>query len=379
MVEQLKIRAVQMDLARQPETVVFIKSSIDFFHQCGYNYLVLYLEGRIRTKSFHSLPENESYSPDEIRDIVGYAQKYGIETIPVVSVFGHADLFLEQPENESCAELRGGIRGRFGTYNHVFCPTQPETLNFIERYLTEVAELFPSRYFHVGFDEAWEHPLGAYGKTASKRRGTIGQTARILTTENLLDRIAYGENPSKRTVSEDSAGTASPGISGTLMEGSNNRGAIAVTRITYPYEWGEMLKPGSTEERMATESIIKALRKEAKNYLPARLAELASRYGFKYEKLAIKNNLTNWGSCSSKGNINLNLHLIRLPHDLCDFVILHELCHLKHFNHGEGFHALFSRICAAHFASLTGEGREYPDEAALEKAFARSLRKYYLW
>lgn len=230
-----------------------------------------------------------------------------------------------------------------------------------------------------GFDEAWEHPLGAYGKTASKRRGTIGQTARILTTENLPDRIAYGENPSKRTVSEDSAGTASPGISGTLMEGSNNRGAIAVTRITYPYEWGEMLKPGSTEERMATESIIKALRKEAKNYLPARLAELASRYGFKYEKLAIKNNLTNWGSCSSKGNINLNLHLIRLPHDLCDFVILHELCHLKHFNHGEGFHALFSRICAAHFASLTGEGREYPDEAALEKAFARSLRKYYLW
>ena len=156
MVEQLKIRAVQMDLARQPETVVFIKSSIDFFHQCGYNYLVLYLEGRIRTKSFHSLPENESYSPDEIRDIVGYAQKYGIETIPVVSVFGHADLFLEQPENESCAELRGGIRGRFGTYNHVFCPTQPETLNFIERYLTEVAELFPSRYFHVGFDEAWD-------------------------------------------------------------------------------------------------------------------------------------------------------------------------------------------------------------------------------
>ena len=105
MVEQLKIRAFQMDLARQPETVVFIKSSIDFFHQCGYNYLVLYLEGRIRTESFHSLPENESYSPDEIRDIVGYAQKYGIETIPVVSVFGHADPFLEQPENESCAEL----------------------------------------------------------------------------------------------------------------------------------------------------------------------------------------------------------------------------------------------------------------------------------
>lgn len=220
-----------------------------------------------------------------------------------------------------------------------------------------------------GFDEAWEHPLGAYGKTASKRRGTIGQTARILTTENLSDRIA----------ADHSDGTASPGISGTLIEGSNSKEAIAVTRITYPYEWGEKLNPGSIEERMTTESIIKALRKEAKNYLPARIAELASMYGFKYEKLAIKNNLTNWGSCSSKGNINLNLHLIRLPYSLCDFVILHELCHLKHFNHGEGFHSLFSKICGTHFERLIGEGREYPDEATFEKAFARSLRKYYLW
>ena len=200
------------------------------------------------------------------------------------------------------------------------------------------------------FDEAWEKPLDSYGKTASKRRGTIGQTAKILTTE-----------------------------SGTLMEGSNNRGAIAVTRITYPYEWGDTLRPGSIEERMATESMIKALRKEAKEYLPARLSWLASRYGFKYDKLAIKNNLTNWGSCSSKGNINLNLHLVRLPSALCDFVILHELCHLKHFNHGPAFHSLFSQTCATHFADLIGEGKEYPDGQSLEKAFARNLRKYYLW
>jgi len=201
-----------------------------------------------------------------------------------------------------------------------------------------------------GFDESWEHPVGSYGKTASKRRGTINQTAKILTTE-------YG----------------------TLMEGSNTTGAIAITRITYPYEWGEKLEPGSVEERMATESIIKALRKEARQYLPERLATLAAQYGFKYEKLAIKNNLTNWGSCSSKGNINLNLHLIRLPFTLSDFIILHELCHLKYFNHGAGFHKLFTETCERHFSEMIGEGREYTDAANLEKAFSRMLRKYYLW
>ncbi len=206
-----------------------------------------------------------------------------------------------------------------------------------------------------GFDESWEHPLGSYGKTASKRRGTIGQTAKILTTESL------------------------PGISGTLMEGSSTGKAIAVTRITYPYEWGETLKPSSTEERMAMESIIKALRKEAKSYLPSRLDALAGMYGFKYERLAIKNNLTNWGSCSAKGNINLNLHLVRLPSDLCDYVILHELCHLKYFNHGANFHKLFSQLCDRHFSELIGQDKEYPDGNTLDKAFARKLRKYYLW
>ena len=56
---------------------------------------------------------------------------------------------------------------------------------------------------------------------------------------------------------------------------------------------------------------------------------LACRFGFKYARVFIKHNLTNWGSCSSKGNINLNLNLLRLPEHLADYVILHELCHLR--------------------------------------------------
>ena len=71
---------------------------------------------------------------------------------------------------------------------------------------------------------------------------------------------------------------------------------------------------------------IVALRRKAKAELPSRLADLAARYGFTYNKVTIKHNATNWGSCSSKGNINLNLNIVRLPRILQDYVLLHESC-----------------------------------------------------
>lgn len=88
------------------------------------------------------------------------------------------------------------------------------------------------------------------------------------------------------------------------------------------------------------------LRKEARALLPEKLAFMAGRYGFVYNRVAIKHNSSNWGSCSSKGNINLNLNLVRLPELLCDYVILHELCHLRHPDHGRSFHALLEQLCA---------------------------------
>ena len=95
---------------------------------------------------------------------------------------------------------------------------------------------------------------------------------------------------------------------------------------------------------------VAELRKQAKAYLPERLAELAAEHGFSYNQVRIKHNVSNWGSCSVKGNINLNLNLMRLPQDLQDYVMLHELCHLRHMNHGPKFHALLESVCPDHLA-----------------------------
>jgi hypothetical protein len=84
-------------------------------------------------------------------------------------------------------------------------------------------------------------------------------------------------------------------------------------------------------------TLIDVMRWEAKIYLPKRLKELADKHGFKYQDVSIKNTKTRWGSCSFTNNINLNLHLMRVPEHLIDYVLLHELAHTVVKNHGEKF------------------------------------------
>ncbi len=95
---------------------------------------------------------------------------------------------------------------------------------------------------------------------------------------------------------------------------------------------------------------VERMRTQAKAELPPRLAALAAQHGFQYKRVFIKNNRSNWGSCSSLGNINLNLRLVSLPQELQDYVMLHELCHLKYLNHSPQFHALLESVCPGHRA-----------------------------
>lgn len=115
---------------------------------------------------------------------------------------------------------------------------------------------------------------------------------------------------------------------------------------------------------------VEAMRRDAKAWLPGRLAFLASRYGFVYNTVSIKNNRSNWGSCSTRGNINLNLRLMAVPEPLRDYVILHELSHLKHPDHGPGFHALLESLCRDSMSSVCYEGG--PDESLRAEILAAS-------
>ncbi len=87
-----------------------------------------------------------------------------------------------------------------------------------------------------------------------------------------------------------------------------------------------------------------AWRVEAHEVLPGRLQQLAAQHGFSYKKLTIRNTRTCWGSCTADNSINLSLHLMHLPDHLIDYIILHELCHTVHKNHGPRFWKLLDEL-----------------------------------
>ncbi len=164
----MSIKWIQLDLAREMETIETIEKFICIISDAGYNGILLYLEDRVRTASYPYPKDNECYTEDQIRHLVKYASGHGVEMVPCVATLGHAERFLRHPELEHLAELQGDMKGRFGeTTKSVFCPTHPEFYPFMERYLTEVAALFPSKYFHAGLDEFWSYCICPRCKAAA--------------------------------------------------------------------------------------------------------------------------------------------------------------------------------------------------------------------
>jgi len=106
----------------------------------------------------------------------------------------------------------------------------------------------------------------------------------------------------------------------------------------------DKMKQLEKEHEAFSKDLPEINRAEARKKLVDRLNELSEQNGFHYNKVFVRNQKTRWGSCSSKNNINLNMKLVRLPDEMIDYVLLHELVHTRIKNHTKAFWAELNKF-----------------------------------
>ena len=87
------------------------------------------------------------------------------------------------------------------------------------------------------------------------------------------------------------------------------------------------------------------LKKHGKKYLVERTIHLAHKYSIRLNKITVRGQKTRWGSCSSSGKLSFNFKLMKFRKEVIDYVIIHELCHLKEMNHSQKFWKLVESYC----------------------------------
>lgn len=99
------------------------------------------------------------------------------------------------------------------------------------------------------------------------------------------------------------------------------------------------------DDALARAALERWYRRQAHAVIAERLAHWNAQYGFTWTRVAIKEQKTRWGSCSRRGALNFNWRLLLAPLPALDYVVIHELCHLKEPNHAPAFWALVAQTC----------------------------------
>lgn len=118
------------------------------------------------------------------------------------------------------------------------------------------------------------------------------------------------------------------------------------------------------EQKQCASAMAELVRRMATSVLPPMLESLAERHGFHYERVGIRLQRRRWGSCSSSGAISLNALLLFFPRDMVEYVLIHELCHLRVMNHSKSFWSEVWKYCPDYLSlrkRMLHESRNMPE------------------
>jgi predicted metal-dependent hydrolase len=138
------------------------------------------------------------------------------------------------------------------------------------------------------------------------------------------------------------------GVRVTIPRGGSKREAAAFVERERTWIEEELLRRqrehAQHREALPTD-VERELRARAKRELPPRLFELAASHGLKVSRVSVRNQRWRWGSCSRSGHICLNWRLVAMPDHIRDYVMIHELMHLRRMDHSRKFWLLVAAAC----------------------------------
>ncbi len=105
------------------------------------------------------------------------------------------------------------------------------------------------------------------------------------------------------------------------------------------------LKGGKDLSKEARAQAVKALRIESKQRVVARVDQLAKQLDVNYKSISVKHMTSRWGSCTEQGSLNFSIYCAQLDDELLDYIIIHELSHLKFLDHSRNFWNEVARSC----------------------------------
>ncbi|MHB8206379.1 beta-N-acetylhexosaminidase [Mucilaginibacter sp.] len=170
------------------------------------------------------------YTQDQIKDIVAYAKQRFIEVIPEIEMPGHAQAALAAYSALSCSGGPFEVSQLWGVRNDIYCAGNEQTFTFLEDVLTEICDLFPSQYIHIGGDECpkirWENCAKCQARMKSE-----GLTNEAELQNYFINRIAkFLQTKNKKIIGWDEI--LNPGISesATIMSWRGTKGGIAAAK-----------------------------------------------------------------------------------------------------------------------------------------------------
>lgn len=160
--KKLDLIILQVDMANQKETIPYVKSCIDMAKENGFNTVFLWLKAAVKVECVPFFNDDETYTPDEIREIVAYGNEKGIDIVPGMERFAHINGFLRFPQLAYLAECKDAAvdgRGLYSGLGNTVCVSNEKAVQFLDTYYSQVMSLFTSEYVHVGMDESFDFAI----------------------------------------------------------------------------------------------------------------------------------------------------------------------------------------------------------------------------